>query len=59
MLYKDVKTMVCSPNGNTDYFDIVAGVSQRVTLAPYPFTICLDLHTTNVNRSNEMKMDSH
>ena len=26
----------------TDYFDIVAGVLQRDTLAPYHFIICLD-----------------
>ena len=31
-----------SPDGNTDYFDIVAGVPQEDTLAPYLFTICLD-----------------
>ena len=28
-------------NGDTDYFDIVAGVLQGDTLAPYLFTICL------------------
>ena len=26
----------------TDYFDIVAGVLQKDTLAPYMFIICLD-----------------
>ena len=26
----------------TDFFDIVAGVLQRFTLAPYLFIICLD-----------------
>ena len=29
-------------DGDTNYFDIVAGVQQRDTLAPYLFTICLD-----------------
>ena len=33
---------VCSPNGDTDYFDIVAGVLQGDTLAPYLFITCLD-----------------
>ena len=33
---------VCSPDGNTDYFDIVAGMLQGDTLAPYLFIICLD-----------------
>ena len=33
---------VCSPDGDTDYFDIVAGVLQGDTLALYLFIICLD-----------------
>ena len=33
---------VCSPDGDTEYFDIVAGVLQGDTLAPYLFIICLD-----------------
>ena len=33
---------VRSPDGDTDYFDIVAGVQQGGTLAPYLFIICLD-----------------
>ena len=31
-----------SPDGDTEYFDIVAGVLQGDTLAPYFFIICLD-----------------
>ena len=31
-----------SPNGDTYYFDVVAGVLQGDTLAPYLFIICLD-----------------
>ena len=42
MLNKNTKVKVHSPNGDTDYFDIVAGVLQRDTLAPYLFIICLD-----------------
>ena len=33
---------VCSPDGDTEYFDIVVWVLQRDTLAPYLFIICLD-----------------
>ena len=33
---------VRSPDGDTDYFDIVAGVLQRDTLTPYLFIISLD-----------------
>ena len=42
MLYKNTKVKVCSPNGDTDYFDIVVGVLPGDTLAPYLFIICLD-----------------
>ena len=42
MLYKNTKVKVCSLDGDTDYFDIVVGVLQGDTLAPYLFIICLD-----------------
>ena len=32
--YTNTKVKVRSPDGDTDYFDIVAGVLQRDTLAP-------------------------
>ena len=41
-LYKNMKVKVCSPDGDTDYFDIVAGVLQGDALTPYLFIICLD-----------------
>ena len=46
-LYKNMKAMVHSPDGNTEFFDIVAGVLPGDMLTPYLFTICLDyvLHT--------------
>ena len=40
MLYKNTKVNVCSSGRDTDYFDIVAGVLQGDTLAPYLFIIC-------------------
>ena len=42
MLYRNTKVKVRSPDGDTDYFDIVASVLQGDTLAPYLFIICLD-----------------
>ena len=42
MLYKNMKVKVPSPDGDTDCFDIVAGVLQGDTLLPYLFMICLD-----------------
>ena len=42
MLYRNTKMKVRSPDGDTGYFDIVAGVLQGDTLAPYLFIICLD-----------------
>ena len=40
ILYRNTKVKVGSPDGDTEYFDIVAGVLQGGTLAPYLFIIC-------------------
>ena len=42
ILYRNTKLKVRSPDGDTEYFDIVAGVLQRDTLSQYLFIICLD-----------------
>ena len=42
ILYRNTKVKVRSPDGDTDYFDIVAGVLQGDTLGPYLFIICVD-----------------
>ena len=42
ILYRNTKVKVRSPDGDTEYFDIVARVLQGDTLAPYLFIICLD-----------------
>ena len=42
ILYRNTKVKVRSPDGDTEYFNIVAGVLQGDTLAPYIFVIFLD-----------------
>ena len=42
MHYKNTTLKVRSPNGDIDFFDIVAGVLQGETLTPYQFIICRD-----------------
>ena len=42
MLYRNMKTMVCSSDRDTDFFDIVIGVLQGDTLARYLNIICPD-----------------
>ena len=41
ILYRNMKVKVCSPDGDTDYFDIVVGVLQG-DISPIPLNICLD-----------------
>ena len=53
MPYKNTKAMVCSPIGNIDFFDIIAGVLQEDTLTPFLF-ICLDcVLWTSINLMKE------
>ena len=42
ILYRNTKVKVRSPDGDTEYLDIVAGVLQGDTIAPSLFIICLD-----------------
>ena len=42
MLYHNTRSVVRSPDGDTDFFNITEGVLQGDTLAPFIFIICLD-----------------
>ena len=42
ILYRNTQVKMLSPDGDTEYFEIVAGVLQVDTLAPYLFIIYLD-----------------
>ena len=54
ILYRNTKVKMRSPDGDTDYFDIVAGVLEKDTLAPYHFIICLDyVLRTSINKIKE------
>ena len=54
MLYRNTKVKVHSTDGDTDYFDIVAGVIQGDTFAPYLFIICLDnILRTSIDKIKE------
>ena len=54
ILYKNMKVKVHLPDGDTDYFDIVAGVLEGDALTPYLFIICLDyVLTTSIDLMKE------
>ena len=42
ILHRNPKVKVCSLDGDTDFFDIVAEVLLGDTLAPFLFIICLE-----------------
>ena len=41
LIYGDIKAKFVSPDGGTHYFEILAGVMQADTLAPYLFVIVM------------------
>ena len=41
-LYENTRARVITPDGETKFFEIIAGVLQGDTLAPYLFVIVLD-----------------
>ena len=43
LLYEDTNAKVLTPDGETDMFDIIAGVLQGYTLAPSLIAIVIDL----------------
>ena len=55
ILYRNTKVKVRSPDGDTEYFDIVAGVLQGDTLAPDFFIICLDYVIKRLRADKEKK----
>ena len=53
-LYRNTNVKVRSPDGDTEYFDIVADVLKGDTLTSYLFIICLDyVLRTSINKMKE------
>ena len=52
MLYTDTRSIVRSPDGYRDFFEITSGVFQGDTLALYLFNICLDYVLSTALESN-------
>ena len=58
ILYRNTKVKARSPDGDTEYFDIVSGVLQGDTLAPYLFIISLDyVLRTSIDKIRENGFD--
>ena len=54
ILYRNTKSMTRSPDGDTEFFHILAGVLHGDTLAPFLFVICLDyVLRISVDKCNE------
>ena len=55
MLYKNTRSMVRSPDGDTSCFEITTGVLQGDTLASFLFIICLDyILKTSLDNNREL-----
>ena len=54
MLFKNMKAMVSSPDGDTDFFDIIIGDLRGDTFALYLLILCLDyVFQTSIDLINE------
>ena len=45
ILYRDTRSMISSPDGDTPYLEITTGVLKGDTLTHFLFIICLDYVT--------------
>ena len=56
LLYTGTKAKVVTPDGQTELFDILAGVLQGDTLAPYLFVIVIDYCMSQAIGDDEAKL---
>ena len=54
ILYKDTVAQVLTPDGDTEFFDVVAGGLQGDTLAPFLFIVALDYALREATRDPEI-----
>ena len=59
ILYKNMKVMLCSPDGDTNLFNIVTGVLQGDTFAPYLFMICQDCKYQYLQISIDLRKENN
>ena len=61
LLHENTKARVITPDGETEYFEIKAGVLQGDTLAPYLFAIVLDyiMRKTYDGKQEELGFQLH
>ena len=51
IMYKNTQSFVRSSDGDIEFFDIIAGVLQGDTFAPYLFIIVLDYVLRNLDQN--------
>ena len=54
ILYKDTMAQVLKPDGDTEFFEILASVLQGDTLAPFLFIIALDYALREATRESNI-----
>ena len=54
VMYKNTQAFVRSPDGDTEFFDIIAGVLQGGALATYLFIIVLDYVLRNLDQNKNL-----
>ena len=54
IMYKNIQAFVRYPDGDTEFFDIIAGVLQGDTLAPYLFITVFDYVLKSVDQSKNL-----
>ena len=58
-IYENTRARVITPDGDTDFFNIIAGVLQGDTLAPYLFAIVLDYVLRKTLNGREEELGFH